>query len=104
MISFDLRKAFDSISHIICNKLESININPYIINWIAIFLTDRRQSVIVNGIETNYVDINKGVPQGTVLGQFLFSLMINDLTVKDPVNILVKFADDMTACWCSGEK
>ena len=34
--------------------------------------------------------------EGTVLGAFLFSLMINDLTVKDPVNILVKFADNMT--------
>ena len=97
VISFDLKKAFDSVSHnIICKKLESTNINPYIINWIANFLTDRRQRVIVNGIETNYMNINKGVPQGTVLGPFLFSLMINDLTVKDPANILVKFADDMT--------
>ena len=69
------------------------NINPYIINWIAIFLSHRRQRVIVNGIETTYVAVNKGVPQGT----FLFSLMINDLTVKDPDNnLLVKFADDMT--------
>ena len=31
------------------------------------------------------------------MGPFLFSLMINDLTVKDPDNnLLVKFADDMT--------
>ncbi|CAB4029518.1 Hypothetical predicted protein, partial [Paramuricea clavata] len=98
VISFDLKKAFDSVSHnIICKKLGKTNINPYVINWIRNFLTDRRQRVIVNGIETNYVDINKGVPQGTVLGPFLFSLMINDLTVKGPNNnILVKFADDMT--------
>ncbi|CAB3982307.1 Hypothetical predicted protein, partial [Paramuricea clavata] len=98
VISFDLKKAFDFVSHnIICKKLGKTNINPYVINWIRNFLTDRRQRVIVNGIKTNYVDINKGVPQGTVLGPFLFSLMINDLTVKDPNNnILVKFADDMT--------
>jgi hypothetical protein len=60
-------------------------------------LNDKRKRVIVNGIETNYVDINKGVPKGTVLGPFLFSLLINVLTVKDPDNNkLVKFADDMT--------
>ena len=82
---------------IVGKKLEKTNINPYIINWIASFLSDRRQRVIANGIKTNYLDVNKGVPQGTVLGPFLFSLMINDLTVKDPVNnLLVKFADDIT--------
>ena len=60
-------------------------------------MSDRRQRIITNGIETNFVDVDKGVPQGTVLGPFLFSLMINDLTVKDPDNnLLVKFADDMT--------
>ena len=77
--------------------MEKTNIKPYIINWIANFLSDRRPRVTVNGIETNYVEVNKGVPQGTVLASFLFSLMINDLTVKDPDNnLLVKFADDMT--------
>ena len=98
VVLFDLKKAFDSVSHnIVCKKLEKTNIKPYIINWIANFLSDRRPRVTVNGIETNYVEVNKGVPQGTVLASFLFSLMINDLTVKDPDNnLLVKFADDMT--------
>ena len=37
------------------------------------------------------------MPQGTVLGPFLFSLMVNDIKPKDPENnMLVKFADDMT--------
>ena len=98
VVSFDLKKVFDSVSHnIVCKKLEKTNINPYITNWIVNFLSDRRQRVIVNGIETNYVEVNKGVPQDTVLAPFLFSLMINDLTVKDPDNnLLVKFADDIT--------
>jgi hypothetical protein len=48
-------------------------------------------------IITGYVDINKGVPKGTVIGPFLFSLMVDDIKPKQPeTNVLVKFADDMT--------
>ena len=51
VVSFHLKKAFDSVSHnIVCKKLENTIINSYIINWIANFLSDRRQRVIVTGI------------------------------------------------------
>ena len=98
VISFDLSKAFDTVSHeIICDKLKATDLNPYIINWMINFLSNRKQRVVVDGIETEYVYINRGVPQGTVLGPFLFSLMVNDIKPKDPENnMLVKFADDMT--------
>ena len=67
------------------------------INWIIDFLIDRKQRVVVDGLETEYVDITGGVPQGTVLGPFLFSLMVNDIKPADgDNNLLVKFADDFT--------
>ena len=61
------------------------------------FLIDRKQRVVVDGLETEYVDITRGVPQGTVLGPFLFSLMVNDKkSIDGDNNLLVKFADDIT--------
>ena len=52
---------------------------------------------MVDGYRTNYVSINRGVAQGTVLGPVLFSIFINDIKpVNTNKNLLVKFADDIT--------
>ena len=98
VLSFDFSKAFDTLSHkIICDKLKSTNINPYIINWIISFLDNRKQRVVVDDAITAFVSINRGVPQGTVLGLTLFSLMVNDIAAVSPMNnLLVKYADDIT--------
>ena len=95
VFSFEFSKAFDSVPHaIVCNKLMSLKMNPYVINWIVSFLSNRKQRVVVDGFVTEIVSIDRGVPQGTVLGPILFSIMVND---KRPVyperNLLLKYAD-----------
>ena len=98
VLSFDFSKAFDTVSHyILSDKLKATNINPYVINWILDFLSQRKQRVVVDGITSEFIDINRGMPQGTFLGPILFSLMVNDIQLADPRrNLLVKFADDIT--------
>ena len=98
VFSFDFSKAFDSVPHaIVCNKLMSLNINPYVINWIVSFLSNRKRRVVVDSFVTEFASINRGVPQGTVLGPILFSIMVNDIRPVYPErNLLLKYADDLT--------
>ena len=88
----------DSVPHaIVCNKLMSLNIYPYVINWIVSFLSNRKQRVVVAGFVSEFASINRGVPQGTVLGSILFSIMVNDIRPVYPErNLLLKYADDLT--------
>ena len=57
----------------------------------------RKQRVIVDGKQSNLIDVVSGVPQGTVLGSLLFLLHINDLpsVVSSKVRL---FADDFFNC------
>ncbi|CAB3989758.1 RNA-directed DNA polymerase from transposon BS [Paramuricea clavata] len=99
VFTFDFKKAFDYVSHyILSEKLKALKVNPYIINWIIDFLSDRRQRVTVDGITTEYVNINRGVPQGSVLGPVLFSIMVTDDigTIYEEKSLMTKFADDLT--------
>ncbi len=97
VLSFDISKAFDSVPHdILFEKVKKLPFNPFIINWMIDFLKDRKQRVTVDGITTEFLKINRGVPQGTVLGPILFSIMVNDIKPVNPINELCKFADDIT--------
>ena len=97
--SFDFSKAFNLVScEIECNKLKLYNINPCVINWLISSLSNRKQRVIIDGVSTKFVGINRGVPPRTVLGPVLFSIMVkSDIMVLYPnKNLLLKYADDIT--------
>ncbi len=64
-----------------------------LLRWIKNWLTDRKQRVVINGEHSDWLGVNSGVPQGSVLGPLLFLVYIDDLE-DDILSKLSKFADD----------
>ena len=49
-VFFDLKKAFDSVPHhLLLQRLNEIDVNPFIVQWIRSYLTCRSQLVVVGG-------------------------------------------------------
>ena len=95
-ILLDFSKAFDKVDHkLLLSKLSSYGISNSLLAWLKSFLSNREQTVIVDGSESSPLPVLSGVPQGTVLGPLLFLVYINDIA-KDLSHgtHLRLFADD----------
>jgi hypothetical protein len=59
--------------------MENYGIGEKTLNWVQDFLTDRKQKVSVNGMDSTTPNASSGIPQGSVLGTILFVIYINDM-------------------------
>ena len=91
----DFAKAFDKVPHQhLLYKLKYYGISCNAYDWISDFLTDRTQTVVLEGEMSSKAPVTSRVPQGTVLGPILFLIYINDFPEYLQHSTLRLFADD----------
>lgn len=79
MVFLDLSKAFDTINHdIMLHKLLSLGSSDSAVVWFKSYLSNRTQSICVNGVLSEPQSIQFGFPQGSLLGLLLYIIYIND--------------------------
>ena len=95
VLYLDFSKAFDKVDHeILLRKLHNIGIRGKLYNWISDFLTERKQTVQVDGKSSIPELVISGVPQGTVLGPLLFIVHVDDMGQVIIIVLIGCFADD----------
>ena len=91
-IYLDFRKAFDTVPHArLLYKLQCYGMDENLIVWIKDFLTGAICSS--QRKKSSFKPVLSGIPQGSVIGPFLFLLFINDLSNYVKLKIY-PFADD----------
>ena len=103
----DISKAFNRVWHAgLLAKLNSTGVTGDLNKWFSSYLAGRKQRVVLDNINSDFLLIKAGVPQGSVLGPLLFLLYINDIadnlqcriSLFANDNIIFTSADTMEDC------
>ena len=79
----DLSKAFDCVDHnILLFKLKRYGIHETALQWINSYLSDPEHFVSWNQSHSSVLNLNIGVPQGSILGPLLFLIYITRLLIQ----------------------
>ena len=98
----DLSKAYHCLPHDpLLAKLSAHGLDQSAIALIANYLSNRYQRVKIGSTFNSYLEILRGVPQGSILCRILFNLFKNDLTFFIQEKEVCNFADDGLIYSCS---
>ena len=99
MVLADYLKAFDTVSYsVVIQKMWNMGFSKPFLSWMTNYLCDRRQYVQIDDKKSTLECLQFGVPQGSILGPFLFNIYTADLQDNLNNNSISRFqyADDTT--------
>ena len=100
----DLSKAFHCLPHrLLISKLQAYGVSPGSCMLVTSYLQNRFQRVKIGTSKSDWLQISKGCPQGSLFGPLAYNIFSNDLLllIKDHCDISI-YADDTTAS-CAGD-
>ena len=93
-VFLNMSKSFDRVWHEgLLYKHECCRVSSGLLSFIASFLTNREQRVVVNGKSSGWKTVSAAVTHGSVLGPLFFLLYVNDLPNNITSDVKL-FADD----------
>ena len=80
LVLLDYSKAFDCANHdIILAKAQSLGFQDSALSLLSSYLSDRKQKIKLDGNESEWCTLLNGVPQGSILGPLLFTILLTDI-------------------------